>query len=117
VLREYEIRGKLHSVQPITGRQGKVFTENTRQVSLLDTAHLGLVAQAEVGALLAGRMVSHGKREFRRGEEKGYFDLGGSAIVLLVQKGRVAIDEDILGQSAQGIETLVRMNERVGVAI
>ncbi|MDR1798182.1 MAG: phosphatidylserine decarboxylase [Clostridiales Family XIII bacterium] len=116
LVKTYDIPGWLHSVQPTTGRQGRVFAENSRKASLLETEHFGPVAQVEVGALLAGRIHDLGKRAFRRGEEKGYFDLGGSAIVLLLGKGAAAIDADILEQSGRGVETLVRMNERIGVA-
>ena len=69
----------------------------------------------EVGALLVGKIVNHhGKTTVVRGQEKGYFQFGGSTVVLLVQPGRVDIDADILENSLSNIETIVRMGEKIG---
>ena len=72
----------------------------------------------EVGALLVGRIVNH-HRKFKvfRGQEKGYFEFGGSTVVLLVKKDTVKIDADILENSAQGIETVVKYGEKIGEAV
>ena len=50
-------------------------------------------------------------------QEKGYFAYGGSTVILLLEAGRVALDEDILRYSAQGIESRVRTGERIGEAL
>jgi len=68
----------------------------------------------EVGAMLVGRIRNHGKAAFSRGEEKGWFELGGSTVVLLVRKGTVVIDDDIVEWSRRGVEVRVRLHERVG---
>lgn len=69
------------------------------------------------GALLVGRIVNHhGEAEIRRGQEKGYFQFGGSTVVLMTEKGRVMIDEDILANSCDHFETIVRMGEKIGCA-
>jgi phosphatidylserine decarboxylase len=54
--------------------------------------------------------------KFRKGDEKGWFEFGGSTIVQLFKKNSIMPDADILKQSANGIETLVRLGERVGCA-
>jgi phosphatidylserine decarboxylase len=69
--------------------------------------------QIEVGAMLVGRIKNANKTTFKKGEEKGYFDFGGSTVVLLVNKD-IKIDDDILAQSAKGIETKVSYGERIG---
>ena len=51
---------------------------------------------------------------FKKGEEKGYFEFGGSTIVLLVKKGIITIDEDILENSKNNIETYVKYGEKIG---
>ena len=52
--------------------------------------------------------------EVKKGKEKGYFEFGGSTIVLLLQHGKVRIDEDLLDNTENGYETIVRMGERIG---
>ena len=50
----------------------------------------------------------------KKGEEKGYFEFGGSTIVLLLQHGKVRLDSDLIENSENGYETIVRMGERIG---
>ena len=72
----------------------------------------------EVGALLVGKIVNHhGKTHVRRGQEKGFFQYGGSTLVLLVKPNTVQIDADILENSSLGIETIVQYGEKIGVAV
>lgn len=109
-----KIRGRLHTVSPVS-KDHKIYKENTRNVSILKTDNLGLITYIEVGALLVGKITDHGKEVFDKGEEKGYFEPGGSTVIMLVRG--VAIDEDIMRQSAEGIETKVRYGERIGEKI
>ena len=69
--------------------------------------------QIEIGALLVGRIKNHNISDFKKGEEKGYFELGGSTIILLTKKD-IKIDEDIIAQSKGGTETKVNYGERIG---
>ena len=112
------IKGVLHTVNPIAADM-KVYHRNKRTVQRLHTAHFGDVVQMEVGALLVGKIVNHAgdAAEFSKLQEKGYFAYGGSTVILLLKKDAVRIDEDILSYSAQGIETKVRLGERIGVAV
>ena len=74
----------------------------------------------EVGALLVGRILNHEEQAgaaFEKLQEKGYFAYGGSTVILLLEPGRVQLDEDILNYSAQGIESKVRTGERIGQAL
>lgn len=110
-----KIRGVLHTVNPIAGTM-KVYRRNTRQFNLLKTEHFGTVVQMEVGALLVGKIINHNDAvaSVSKLQEKGYFAYGGSTVILLMQKDAVRIDEDILRHSAVGIETKVRLGERIG---
>ncbi len=109
------ISGVLHTVNPIAGKL-KVYRRNARRYTLLETEHFGSVLQMEVGALLVGKIKNHlespGKVE--KLQEKGYFEYGGSTVILLLQKDVVSMDADILAHSAQGIETKVRIGEKIG---
>ncbi|MBQ1591392.1 MAG: phosphatidylserine decarboxylase, partial [Treponema sp.] len=54
--------------------------------------HFGDAAQIEVGAFSVGGIINHLQdASFEKGQEKGYFDLHGSTIVLLLQKDRATL--------------------------
>lgn len=112
------IPGRLHTVNPIANDYFPIYKENSREYTVLHTEEFGDVIMMEVGALLVGKIVNHhGKGKISRGQEKGYFQFGGSTIVLLVRKNTVQIDRDILKNSQDGIETVVRMGEKIGRSI
>lgn len=108
------IKGVLHSVNPIAGSLG-VYRRNARRYTVLHTTHFGDVVQMEVGALLVGRICNHSETtgSFEKLQEKGYFEYGGSTVILLLKKDTVTVDADILKYSAKGIETKVKIGERI----
>jgi len=109
------IPGVLHTVNPIANDVYPIYKENAREYSILQSENFGDILMMEVGALLVGRIVNHhGAAQVQRGEEKGYFQFGGSTVVLLLEKDRAVIDGDILENSQRGIETVVRMGEKIG---
>lgn len=113
-----KIPGALHSVSPLAQMQHAVFPRNERQWTVLHTQTWGDLLQIEVGALVVGRihqLLPQGGH-FMRGQAKGWFALGGSTIIQILQPKKVIIDPDIWAASAQGIESLVRLGSRVGQA-
>ena len=110
------IKGVLHSVNPIAGSLG-VYRRNARRYTLLHTEHFGDVVQMEVGALLVGKIRNHNETAVKidKLQEKGYFEYGGSTVILLLKKDAVTVDADILKYSAKGIETKVKIGERIAV--
>ena len=42
------------------------------------------------------------------------FEFGGSTIVMLFEKDSIAVDRDILRNSANGDETVVKYGEKIG---
>jgi phosphatidylserine decarboxylase len=110
-----KINGRLHTVSPISNGKIPVFHENYREASILKTENFGYVAQIEVGALLVGKINNYNKPSFKKGAEKGFFEMGGSTIILFFTKGKIKIDSDILYYSGKGIETKVKMGMAVGV--
>ena len=112
------IPGKLHTVNPIANDFFPIYKENAREYTLLRTEAFGEVIAMEVGALLVGKIVNHhGAATVRRGQEKGYFQFGGSTVVLLLKKDTAVIDSDILENSQNGIETVVKFGEKIGAAL
>lgn len=111
------IPGVLHTVNPLANDRIPIYKENTREYCLLHSDTFGDLVMMEVGALMVGKIVNHhGAARVFRGQEKGYFQFGGSTIVLLVKAGMALIDRDILANSQNGVETIVRMGERIGCA-
>ncbi len=109
------IAGELHTVNPIALERYNIYKRNCREYTVLHTENFGDVVQVEVGAMMVGRIVNNDDTaSFRRGEEKGRFEFGGSTIVMLFGKDSVRIDEDILRNSAEGIETVVKYGEKIG---
>ncbi len=112
------LKGVLHTVHPIVVGQYDIYKQNSREYTVMQTENFGKVVQVEVGALMVGRISNfHGAYSFKRGEEKGMFEFGGSTIVLLLKKDAAAIDEDILKNTAEDVETIVKYGEKIGVAV
>lgn len=110
------IPGVFHTVNPAAASRCPIYRENTREYSLLESLRFGTVLQMEVGAAMVGRIVNApDSRNVRRGEEKGRFEFGGSTVIVLLQKGRAILDADLLRNTAQDAETVVRLGERIGI--
>lgn len=116
--RNYKIKGKFHTVNPIVYDKFCVFKENTRECTVLDTQNFDKVLYVEVGALLVGKIkniITQGK--ITKGSEKGYFMYGGSTIVIIVKKNILKIDDDIIKNSENGFETYVKYGEKIAEKI
>lgn len=116
--RNFFIPGRLHTVRPVALREVPVFTENSREYTIIRTEKFGMAVQMEVGAMLVGRIVNHeGKGIAERGKEKGYFQYGGSTIIVLIEPEQVKIRGDILESSSITKEMPVKMGEVIGHAL
>ncbi len=112
------IKGKLHTVRPIALERYPVFVQNCREYTVMETESFGTVTQVEVGAMLVGKIKNnHKEGEFSRGEEKGMFLYGGSTVVLLVEKGRLSIDEKFFKATEKYEEIPVKMGECLFTAL
>ncbi|MBR6796324.1 MAG: phosphatidylserine decarboxylase [Clostridia bacterium] len=109
------LRGVLHTVNPIVLDHCNIYKRNSREYTVMQTKHFGEAVQVEVGALMVGRIKNfHEEHSFKRGEEKGMFEFGGSTVVLLLKKDAALIDSDIIRNSAKNVETIVKYGERIG---
>lgn len=109
------IPGVLHSVQPLACERYPVYTLNRRAWTVLETEHFGPVVQTEIGALVVGGIVNHRENApFRKGTEKGQFELAGSTIVLLFQKGRMTLRPEFLGTLTRTEEVRVSLGMWIG---
>ena len=106
------IKGKLHTVSSISNKH-KVYSQNTRICNYMTTDNFDKIIYIEVGALLVGKINNYNKNKYNKGDEKGYFELGGSTIVILTND-KIKIDNDILEYSNKDIETKVKYGEKIG---
>ena len=142
LLRTKKIKGRLDSVRK-EAAHFKAFSENKREISLLELEGMGKILHVEVGAMLVGHIHNHfgnktfsdkgaqnkkknlgekttkfdrGNQQtfrFTAGEEKGYFSLGGSTIVEMLSD-KIVIDEDLFENTNKGLETKLEIGERIG---
>lgn len=112
------VKGHYYSVSPIALKNSlEIFCENQREYCLLETEKFGKIIMCEVAATMVGSMINTYKSnsQVEKGEEKGYFAFGGSTVVLLMEAGKVKLDDDLLENSAKGIEMQVKMGTRIGI--
>ena len=81
----------------------------------MNTENFGKVIMAEIGAMMVGKIKNHKTAgSFKRAEEKGYFEFGGSTVCVILKKNAAKIDEEILENSKKGLETRVLFREKIG---
>lgn len=112
LIESYDVKGKLHTVQSIS-QDYEIYKENSRTISLLSTDNFSEIIQIEVGAMAVGRIINHSVSNFKKGDEKGYFELNGSTIVILVKDNILKLDEDIIKHNNEGIETKIKYGEAI----
>ena len=93
------------------------YTENYRVLTMFDSDHFGPVAMVEIGSMVVGSIPQRYRpgEHAAKGQKKSFFELGGSTVVLLFEPTRIAFDEDLCANTQTGVETYVRMGERIGV--
>ncbi|KAG0203808.1 hypothetical protein BGX28_004049 [Mortierella sp. GBA30] len=125
-----KVDGTYLTVNPMAVNENlDVFTENVRKITVIDleqgdenrNENFDQAIFVSIGALLVGSIVLTGANEpggkILKGDELGYFAYGGSTCILLFKAGAVQFDEDLVATSLKGVETLVRMGERIGARI
>lgn len=113
------IAGEYYTVNPMAIRSTlDVYGENVRVLVPIQSDEFGLVMIVCVGAMMVGSTVITAKAgdRVKRGDELGYFKFGGSTLVVLFEPGRVKFDADLVENSSQALETLVRVGMAVGHA-
>lgn len=111
------INGHLYSVNPVALRQNiHIFTQNKRVITSLQSETFGTVLFIEIGATNVGSIhqTYTPNKPYKKGDEKGYFSFGGSSLILLFEKDRIALDQDLLEASKQGVEIRALMGQSMG---
>ena len=112
------IPGILHTVRPIALETFPVFSQNSREYTVIESKVFGPLVQMEVGAMLVGRIVNHEQEAIvKRGDEKGFFEYGGSTIIVLIKKDKIKMRKELIENSLRSIETPVKMGEVIGNSV
>ncbi len=113
--KNYSIPGSFHTVNPVANDYLPIYKENTREYTLIHSPSLGDLIQMEVGALMVGKITNHKQCAMvTQGEEKGYFEYGGSTILVLTRKNAVIPRQDLLKNTADGYETKLLQGHLLG---
>ena len=109
------IPGKYHSVNPIAlVAYPDVYADNERQIVKCSAA-FGDFYLVDVGAFGVGTVVqTYAGDRHAKGDEKGFFKFGGSTVILVAKAGAIKFDDDLVKNSASGLETRVLCCERIG---
>jgi phosphatidylserine decarboxylase len=108
-----------YTVNPIAIRENvDVYSLNKRTSVIVESPDFGKVMIICVGATMVGSVVlTSGEDVYvNKGQELGYFQFGGSTLLVLFQRGRIRFDDDLLFNSAKQQETLVKMGTSLGRA-
>ena len=106
------IPGYYYAVSPYSLRRlVPMYTHNHRVLTRFHSDHFGPVMMVEVGAFTVGsiRQSYRPGERVHKGELKGLFEVGGSTVVLIFEKGAIALDGDLCASTAEGIETYVQL--------
>lgn len=117
LLAQATLGGPLYSVHPLAVRRTlRYLVSNKRTVSVFEDGELGRWAMVEIGATNVGSIVQthDGEAVAVRGAEKGYFAFGGSCVITVWPRGRVAFAPDLEAASREGVELYARMGEALG---
>ena len=112
-----KIDGDYYSVNPLALREkAEIFWLNKREYGIIESPVFGNVVMVEVGATMVGSMLqSYSGTSIKKGDEKGYFKFGGSTVVLLFEKDKIQIDQDLLRNTSNSLETTIKMGEQIAV--
>lgn len=110
------IKGEYHSVNPIAlTKISDVYCRNYRAVTEFHSHNFGRIAYIEIGAITIGSIVqTYQPGTVQKGAEKGYFQYGGSTLVLLFEPEAISFDRDLIQDSAQNIEVSVLTGSQLG---
>ena len=124
-LNHYVLGNRLFAVNDFSFRYGfRPFDVNVRHINLLQNEFCGEFLYIEFGATLVGKIhqFRHLKKRngtfisqpVKKGEQKGYFSLGGSAVLLVFAANKVEFSQDILKKNQDGLPVWVRPGEEIG---
>lgn len=115
----YHIDGEYFTVEPKALESDiDVLGENSRSIITIQSEKYGKVLFIPIGAEAVGKtnlLIEEGQH-ISKGDELGYFDYGGSDIVVVFEHS-IKWDADLFSYSQREIETLIHVNEQIGAFV
>ncbi len=113
-----ELPGLLDSVHPIALRENAtILWRNRRMMTIVNdlTGH-PCYCQIEIGAAFVGsiRQTYCAEKFVRKGDEKGYFEFGGSCVITLFPPGTAILAEDLLRHTQAAQELYAHFGSPLG---
>ncbi len=112
--------GKYYATSPYSiSSLTPFYTENHRMLTQFESDNFGEIVISEIGAFTVGSIKQQYQPDVAvgKGDHKGFFELGGSTIVLLFEKGVVNFDSDLIRNSKYDLETYVRQGDSIGRSV
>jgi phosphatidylserine decarboxylase len=113
------INGPLYSVNPLALRKRlAILSENKRMITEIESELFGTILYVEIGATAVGtiQQTFNPEEKVSKGQEKGFFQFGGSCLALLFEENRIVFDADLIANTQRGFETLAKFGESLGIA-
>ncbi|KAF9775802.1 hypothetical protein IL306_006071 [Fusarium sp. DS 682] len=116
------VPGDYYQVDPVAlHSRVDILTRNRREYVIIDTLEFGEVLFVAIGATNVGSVIIHDKfqksnAKIKKGDELGYFQFGGSSIIVAFLEGRIKFDQDISELSKQRIQCSVEVGMSLGTA-
>jgi len=117
------IPGDYYQVDPVALQSDvDILTRNRREFLIIETEEFGDVLFVAIGATNVGSVYIHDRfheagTEVKKGEELGYFQFGGSSIIVAFTKGTITFDKDLLEYSKKQIQVAVEVGMSLGRAV
>jgi phosphatidylserine decarboxylase len=114
------IDGHLYTVSPLAlGRVARLYCQNKRELISFSSENFGEVIIVEVGATFAGSIVHcfQAGESVHRGQQAGYFQPGGSLVLLFFKEAAFIPDSAILSQTAAGFESSIQAGMPIGLSV
>lgn len=108
------INGTLDSVNPFALRRNlRILSQNKRMLTSIQTSNLGTVLMIEIGAVCVGSIIQTfvPNNPVCKGDEKGYFQFGGSSTMLLFEPEKIQLAEDLVHHTSKGHELFAHMGD------
>ncbi|CAI4280970.1 CBM_collapsed_G0002120.mRNA.1.CDS.1 [Saccharomyces cerevisiae] len=111
------VDGEYYTVNPMAVRSElDVFGENIRVIIPIDSPQFGKLLYIPIGAMMVGSILLTCKENdvVESGQELGYFKFGGSTIIIIIPHNNFMFDSDLVKNSSERIETLVKVGMSIG---
>lgn len=112
-----EIEGGYDSVNPVVYKSGmQPLITNKRTIIPLHNDKFGRILMIPVGALFVASIIvtARAGSTVSKGDEAGYFQFGGSTVILLAEKGTINYKDMFIQNTQKGLETAVVVGENIG---